>query len=363
MVSSNAFFARDDWAKEGRAAINLLEPSLAAPTSKRAMSSQERGPPPRRRESRPGNRKAATLSAEQLERKRANDRESQRSIRQRTKEHIEQLETQVSLLQTQVAEMRSRSERFEELLHRNAALENEVGRLKHQLAYQGHPGLAGSSEQAAPFRSGWHLDEGPGSAASSITAAGPMAPSSQFTRSPHPSSSKLPRTPSAMSVSSRSSHPHDWQQYTTTRSPSLGSTSEPEFPGRMESYMIDGHLQQGARLAPPPSIAVTTPHNNFGGIASPNQQSADTSFSHVYSVGQSQEQHPETLHSSPQQSIDHAAAPFHPSQRTLSLSMPSISAATLPASAQSYQTSAPPYQSPLPGQGDQPYPNIWGHQS
>ena len=37
-----------------------------------------------------------TLSAAQLERKRANDREAQRAIRQRTKDHIETLERRIS---------------------------------------------------------------------------------------------------------------------------------------------------------------------------------------------------------------------------------------------------------------------------
>lgn len=245
MVTNNALFLRDDWAKEGRSAINRLGSSLAAPTYKGAMASQDGGVPSRKRESRSGTRKVAALSAEQLERKRANDREAQRSIRQRTKEHIEQLETQVSLLQGQVAEMRSRSDRFEELLQRNAALEDEIGRLKHQLAYSSHPGIASSGEQVAPFRSGWHLDEGPGSTSSSIPTAGTVLQSSQIAGSSHPSSSRLPRTPSSVSMSSRSPHPQDWQQYTTTRSSSLGETSEPELQGRMESYMIDGNMQQG----------------------------------------------------------------------------------------------------------------------
>lgn len=81
----------------------------------------------RKRESRAGTRKVTSLTPEQLERKRANDREAQRTIRQRTKEHIERLERQV-------AELRANGEQFDNILRRNAALEAEIAHLRHQLA-------------------------------------------------------------------------------------------------------------------------------------------------------------------------------------------------------------------------------------
>lgn len=46
----------------------------------------------KKRMSRAGTRSVSTLSAAQLERKRANDRDAQRAIRQRTKDHIDSLE-------------------------------------------------------------------------------------------------------------------------------------------------------------------------------------------------------------------------------------------------------------------------------
>ena len=82
---------------------------------------------PKRRESRSGARKVTSLTAEQLDRKRANDREAQRTIRQRTKEHIESLEHEV-------VELRAKTERFDQVLRHNAALDEEVRRLRHQLA-------------------------------------------------------------------------------------------------------------------------------------------------------------------------------------------------------------------------------------
>ncbi|KAL1978272.1 hypothetical protein VTN31DRAFT_1131 [Thermomyces dupontii] len=77
---------------------------------------------------RDGTRKGTrTMTPEQLERKRANDREAQRTIRQRTKEHIENLEHQV-------AELRAKGEQMERVMQRNAVLEAEIAHLRQQLA-------------------------------------------------------------------------------------------------------------------------------------------------------------------------------------------------------------------------------------
>lgn len=84
----------------------------------------------RKRDSRGGTRKVTSLTAEQLERKRANDREAQRTIRQRTKEHIEKLEHQV-------AELSAKGEQMDRVLQRNAALEAEIAHLRQQLSMLG----------------------------------------------------------------------------------------------------------------------------------------------------------------------------------------------------------------------------------
>ena len=85
----------------------------------------------RRRESRAGTRSVSTLSAAQLERKRANDREAQRTIRQRNREHIESLERQV-------AQLTAKKEQLDSALQQNAVLEAEIERLKRQLATVNH---------------------------------------------------------------------------------------------------------------------------------------------------------------------------------------------------------------------------------
>ncbi|KAJ5961359.1 uncharacterized protein N7479_008509 [Penicillium vulpinum] len=203
------------------------------------MSSQDE-PPVKRRESRSGTRKVSTLSVEQLERKRANDREAQRSIRQRTKGHIEQLEGQVSVLQSQIAEMRLQNQRFNEVLQHNAFLENEVIRLKRQLALlTSRPEFAPNFLGKAPFRT---LEQASNSALPDIPTTGqPLLSATSHTQ-----------RHSDLLVSRRPSHQHDWQQpYLPTRSPSLGAASNPEFSSRMESYPIDGQISQGQPVCPP----------------------------------------------------------------------------------------------------------------
>ncbi|GIZ42279.1 hypothetical protein CKM354_000555400 [Cercospora kikuchii] len=84
----------------------------------------------KKRASRAGTRSVTTLSAAQLERKRANDREAQRAIRQRTKDHIDHLERTVN-------ELRGNQEQTEKIAHatqqRNRELEEEIVYLRNKL--------------------------------------------------------------------------------------------------------------------------------------------------------------------------------------------------------------------------------------
>ncbi|PNS17331.1 hypothetical protein CAC42_7014 [Sphaceloma murrayae] len=89
------------------------------------------GSQPRKRASRAGTRSVSNLSAAQLERKRANDREAQRAIRQRTKDHIESLERKVAEY-TGIQEQRERvlaanQARVRELEQENAYLRSRMG--------------------------------------------------------------------------------------------------------------------------------------------------------------------------------------------------------------------------------------------
>jgi myosin heavy subunit len=98
-----------------------------------------------------GTRSVNTLSDAQLERKRANDREAQRIIRQRTREHIENLERQV-------AELGEQKEQLNKALQHNAELEAQIAHLQQQLAdmtlllqYRHSPGIPGYTDTTTAY--------------------------------------------------------------------------------------------------------------------------------------------------------------------------------------------------------------------
>jgi len=88
----------------------------------------------RKRASRAGTRSVSTLSAAQLERKRANDREAQRAIRARTKEHIEKLERKIA----ELSNLDGRNEQLLSALKRNKELEEENQMLRATLDQQNY---------------------------------------------------------------------------------------------------------------------------------------------------------------------------------------------------------------------------------
>ncbi|KAI8946926.1 hypothetical protein F4801DRAFT_592967 [Xylaria longipes] len=103
---------------------------------------------------RKGTRSVSTLTPSQLARKRANDREAQRAIRARTKEHIENLEREIDELRSQ----QSRDQTVRDLLGRNRALEEEVKQLRESLGIRtARSGLSypnsyhGSSSQQSSY--------------------------------------------------------------------------------------------------------------------------------------------------------------------------------------------------------------------
>jgi hypothetical protein len=96
-------------------------------------SEQKHTPGSKKRPSRAGTRSVTTLTAAQLERKRANDREAQRAIRQRTKDHIDTLERQVRDLTAQLDN--GASSRMMDLMRRNEELEQENQVLRARLGH------------------------------------------------------------------------------------------------------------------------------------------------------------------------------------------------------------------------------------
>ncbi|OTB06932.1 hypothetical protein M426DRAFT_9016 [Hypoxylon sp. CI-4A] len=81
---------------------------------------------PTRSGKRKGTRSVSTLTPSQLARKRANDREAQRAIRARTKEHIESLEREIDELKS----VQNRDQAFQNMIRRIKSLEEENSRLR-----------------------------------------------------------------------------------------------------------------------------------------------------------------------------------------------------------------------------------------
>jgi hypothetical protein len=94
-----------------------------------SQSSKQSTPGAKRRPSRAGTRSVSTLTAAQLERKRANDREAQRAIRQRTKDHIDTLERRIS----ELSATNDTSAKLMQALQRNEELEQENAILRSRL--------------------------------------------------------------------------------------------------------------------------------------------------------------------------------------------------------------------------------------
>ncbi|KAF1809610.1 hypothetical protein P152DRAFT_377094, partial [Eremomyces bilateralis CBS 781.70] len=86
-------------------------------------------PGAKRRASRAGTRSVSTLSAAQLERKRANDREAQRAIRQRTKDQLESLQRRID----ELTSGDDNNAKFMQALRRNEELEQENVMLRRSL--------------------------------------------------------------------------------------------------------------------------------------------------------------------------------------------------------------------------------------
>lgn len=124
-------------------------PHLQKVASQETFSSGSEGRPKaqpgaKRRPSRAGTRSVSTLTAAQLERKRANDREAQRAIRQRTKEHIENLERRVA----ELSATNETSAKLMQALKRNEELEQEIAILRSRLNHA----VASMSENGGTYR-------------------------------------------------------------------------------------------------------------------------------------------------------------------------------------------------------------------
>lgn len=144
---------------------------------------------------RKGTRSVSTLTPSQLARKRANDREAQRAIRARTKEHIERLESELEELKSH----QSRDKTVQDLLRRNKALEEELNRLRESL---------GLSLNSSPFSNSTTYDETGSSGSGAIPSPrmSPLASNADYTSMPDYSQQQYVGLPQSNSCESWASN-------------------------------------------------------------------------------------------------------------------------------------------------------------
>ncbi|KAL3469657.1 hypothetical protein BJX99DRAFT_67854 [Aspergillus californicus] len=206
------------------------------------MSANQDPSQSKKKDTRAGTRRVTSLTVEQLERKRANDREAQRTIRQRTREHIERLEIQVS-------DLRAKGDKYDEVVRRNAILENELRALRHQLSV-----TAGSTGYQ-------NLEEPYGQ------PSGPIIPSPQYPDALGASAAS--RTPSVLSTSSQvsaSSRVEPWAFEGASQAPvqmsiphphvtyhpqPTGHVPEPAFPAYQPLYHGPNPTRPAGEELPP----------------------------------------------------------------------------------------------------------------
>ncbi|KAI1639053.1 hypothetical protein F4809DRAFT_187175 [Biscogniauxia mediterranea] len=180
---------------------------------------------------RKGTRSVSTLSPSQLARKRANDREAQRAIRARTKEHIENLEREIDELRSR----QNRDQTIQELLRRNKALEEEVHRLREGMGIRSsaandhyHSTYHNSSTRASPF----------GHSTPEYPIVSDMSPYSNIPDTTDAWPSSVPcSVPSTVSSPSSSGAPDDYG-YLPTSAPSSAVLERTSLPPNMGSPAV-----------------------------------------------------------------------------------------------------------------------------
>ena len=275
--------------------------STAAATAAAALSQQHTPTPnatgangrKRRASGVPGSRGVANLTPDQLSKKRANDREAQRAIRERTRNTITSLEQRIRELESQqpfqelqkVAQERDRAlAECEELKRKLAAVANVVGGSGQQQQQQ--PNLHGMFDALEPFVDPSWLTESDAELAALTAQQSPLPPLNAHPQSGtgqayeqghiHPDL----RSPSAATHPSPVSHtatagPTYQTETTSLRrwSPSLGHPPNAQYaptngisydqrlppPAAMQAQNNDKRLDLNYMLEPKPHSASTSP--------------------------------------------------------------------------------------------------------
>ena len=247
----------------------------------------------KKRESRAGVRKVASLTSEQLERKRANDREAQRTIRQRTKELIESLGQEVT-------ELRVRNEEFDDVVRRNVSLQNEVRQLRLQLAVVTSNPAYSSSGECPPsclFPFSFLLTTFSLPVEASDASPVTVLPTRYQGSFGSPTDVMAHASPVLSSSESVESARPSWQSYHSPSSSATGMSRTPEsdYSNRMEPFMLPGPLPQQQTTVPQQSqplnsISFSSPQmgNSRSDLtrfmATPSNGSLDEASAYYYQV-------------------------------------------------------------------------------
>lgn len=282
-------------------------PSTAAATAAAALSQQQiptayaniANGRKRKASGLPGSRGVANLTAEQLAKKRANDREAQRAIRERTKTTIETLEKRIQELESQqpfqelqrVAQERDRAlAECEQLRSKLAMVQSVIGGT--QPLQQSQPNLHGMSDAIQQFVDPTWLTESETELAALTAQQSPLPPlntqpTSQYTQSvsgePYEQQHLHPelRSPHSDTRSTPVSHTATTGSTYHTDNASLRRWSPSLEQAPNSQYGGPNGMSYEPRLPPP---AAMLEHSNSNGerlelnyVLEPKQHSASTS--------------------------------------------------------------------------------------
>lgn len=182
------------------------------------------------------------------------------------------------------------------------------------------------------------------------TGPGPTFPT-QFTGTL--ATPPVSRGPPVISPSAQIPIAHDWQSYNPTRPSSIGESSNAEYPGRVEPYILESQFPAPQMAQAAGSMPVTPEQAGFstqGNRYLPNPPGQ--SFPQPYQPGNPQPRHDEMLSWDTQQALSYA-------QGQRSMSVPAVPSERAPAG----YTVVPSSQQPPPTmneqQGGQPYNYPW----
>lgn len=234
----------------------------------------------KKRKGGPGSRGVANLTPEQLAKKRANDREAQRAIRERTKHTIENLENKIKELTSQQP-----YQELQAVLRKKEAVEQELLDVKNRMAsimsliqpilgsQQGVYASPGPSFMPAQTAATGPISTGTGAASTPPSAASPNSAATTTWQPPAPQS--------AGSSTQTSPHFDQARMITQQRHNSLHALDLGPGGEQLKlNFLLDGLSMPGNRMQPGDGSVVDTPgyphmplKHDWNGFAQASQRS------------------------------------------------------------------------------------------